>query len=111
MSDSESLAAAAARNVVLTALARIISVATPLIFVPLFMWLFSTVSSTDKQVAILNQRVEALEHAQNWPQFGERIAKLEQQNATIISQLERIFNRIERDHSELQPDDLSPRLR
>ena len=87
MSDSESLAAAAARNVVLTALARVISVATPLIFVPLFMWLFSTVSSTDKQVAILNQRVEALEHAQNWPQFGERIAKLEQQNAPSFRSL------------------------
>lgn len=112
------IAEAAARSTFLTALARAFSIITPMIFLPMLVWLFSTVSDTQLNVIKIVERAEAVdrrlssvedniketdarnaviieERRKDWIDIRERTARLEAQNAAIIEQLGRLIDKLD----------------
>lgn len=119
------LAERAARSEILNAAAKLFSIVTPLLFVPLLIWLFSTVQQTSLKVTeqgerltAITVRVETVEDAvrdtarviderseqgrREWGEIRERLVRVETLNELILEQLQQLSGK--RDVLRIQPN-------
>ncbi len=114
----ESLISKAANSDILSGVARLFSIVTPMLFVPLLAWLFSTVTETANTVAVQSVKIELIdkrttgiettmkesdrireqlenERRKDWIDIRERMTRVEVQNAAILDALRRLADQMD----------------
>lgn len=109
----QNIAERAAGSAVLTTTARIFAVVTPMVFIPLLVWLFSTVAENQTTIARVEvqtqtntDRIVHLEsnltsltdyirkdhddRQHDWLEVRERMVRVETQNTTILDEIKRL---------------------